>query len=355
MPAKAVSEIGAFKAYLSLWIAAAIVAGLVLGSAFPEAFARLHVFEVGSVNLAIAALVWLMIFPTMVKVDFSQLGSAPGWTRGLALTVTTNWLVKPLTMAALAVLFLRHVFAPWIPADEAQGYVAGLILLGAAPCTGMVFVWSRLTGGDPNFTVVQVSINDLILLVAFAPLVALLLGVSEVSVPWSTLLLATGVFVVLPLVAGALVRRRLVARGGSAAADRFAARFGPLTSAGLLLLVGLLFGLQAERVLGRPFTVLLIAVPLLIQTYLIFGLAYGWARFWRLPASIAAPAALIGSSNFFELSIAVAIGLFGVGSAAALATTVGVLVEVPVMLSLVWVANRSRERVDAASAAAIAS
>lgn len=345
----AAAEIGRFNAYLTVWVALAIGAGLAIGAVYPPAFAWLRVLEFGSVNLPIAALVWLMIFPTMVKVDFSRLGSASGWTKGLVLTVTTNWLVKPFTMAALAWLFLAFFFSRWIPAEDARGYIAGLILLGAAPCTGMVFVWSRLTRGDPTFTVVQVSINDLILLVAFAPLVAFLLGVADVPIPWSTLLLATAAFVVLPLAAGVFVRRRLLGTGGEAAVQQFARRFEPVTSAGLLLLVMVLFGLQAEHVLRQPFTVLLIAIPLLVQAYGIFVLAFGWAWIWRLPTSVAAPAALIGTSNFFELAVAVAIGIFGFDSAAALATVVGVLVEVPVMLSLVWVANRSRGLVDARS------
>lgn len=339
-------EIGVFKAYLSVWIFLSITAGLSLGAFAPWVFSWLRAFDVGSVNLAIAVLVWLMIFPTMTKVDFSQLKSA-GWEKGLVLTLTTNWLIKPFSMAALGTLFLGGLFAPWIAPEEAKGYIAGLILLGAAPCTGMVFVWSRLTGGDAAFTVVQVSINDLVLLIAFAPLVALLLGVANVSIPWATLSLATAIFVVLPLVAGYLVRRHLLARGGEEAVDRFAGRFSPLTSFGLLLLVMVLFGLQAESVLGDPLAVGLIAVPVTIQAYLIFAVAYGWAWVWRLPSSIAAPAALIGTSNFFELAVAVAIGLFGIESFAALATVVGVLVEVPVMLTLVRLTNATRSRIDA--------
>ena len=347
-------EIGTFKAYLSLWVLLAISGGLLLGAAWPEAFAWLRAFEVGHVNLAIAVLVWLMIFPTMVKVDFSQLGSAPGWSRGLALTLATNWLVKPFTMTALGSLFLLGLFAPWIAAETARGYLAGLVLLGAAPCTGMVFVWSRLTNGDPAFTVVQVSINDLVLLVAFAPLVAMLLGVADVSVPWPTLLLATVIFVVLPLAAGVVARRRLLARGGEESVHRFADRFAPLTEYGLLALVAVLFGLQAEAVLENPLEVSLIAAPIILQAYLIFAVAYGWAWAWRLPSRIAAPAALIGTSNFFELAVAVAIGLFGIDSPAALATVVGVLVEVPVMLSLVRLANAWGARADARAAVAAA-
>ena len=347
------SKIGAFKAYLAAWIAVSIGAGLVLGKTAPGLFSWLQLFEVGHVNLAVAALVWLMIFPTMVKVDFSRVGQGAGWIRGLVLTVTTNWLVKPLSMAVLATYFLTNVFSAWIPTEDSTGYVAGLILLGVAPCTGMVFVWSRLTGGDSSFTVVQVSINDLILLVAFAPIVAFLLGVADVSIPWTTLALATVVFVVFPLVAGMLVRARLLKRGGEEAVTRFADHFSPLTSWGLLVLVMVLFGLQAEQVLEKPSAVFLISVPLFIQSYGIFAFAFAWAWWWRLPMSLAAPAALIGTSNFFELAIAVAIGLFGVDSPAALATVVGVLVEVPVMLSLVSLANRLRGPFDARAAVAV--
>ncbi|MFK7896512.1 MAG: ACR3 family arsenite efflux transporter [Myxococcota bacterium] len=345
-------EMGTFTKYLSVWVVLSILAGLVIGKLAPWAFSWLQAFEIGSVNLAIAVLVWLMIFPTMVKVDFSKLRETGGWGKGLAVTLTTNWLIKPFSMAALGTLFLTGIFAPWIDPGEAKGYIAGLVLLGAAPCTGMVFVWSRLTGGDPTFTVVQVSINDLILLVAFAPLVAILLGVADVQIPWTTLLLATAVFVVMPLVAGYGVRRILLARGGEPAVNGFADRFAPLTSYGLLLLVIVLFGLQAEAVLGNPLAVALIAVPITLQAYLIFAVAYGWAWVWRMPTAIAAPAALIGTSNFFELAVAVAIGLFGIDSPAALATVVGVLVEVPVMLTLVRIANASRERLDARAAAA---
>ncbi len=347
-------ELDRFSAYLFVWVLLAILSGLFLGVQAPWLFQWLEHFEIASVNLAIAGLVWIMIFPTMVKVDFSKLRSASGWSRGLTLTLTTNWLIKPFTMVALGTFFLSFVFASYIPEADAKGYIAGLILLGAAPCTGMVFVWSRLTNGDPTFTVVQVSINDLVLLVAFAPLVALLLGVTDVAIPWTTLFLATALFVVLPLVAGVIVRRRLLDRGGLGAVERFADRFSPWTSGGLLVLVTILFGLQAESVVGNPLPVLLIAVPITVQAYLIFFFAYGWAWSWRLPTSIAAPAALIGTSNFFELAVAVAIGLFGVTSPAALATVVGVLVEVPVMLTLVRLANSWRERLDARAALASA-
>ena len=344
-------QIGAFKAYLPVWIFLSIVGGLAVGSVAPWVFSWLRAFEIGSVNLAIAGLVWLMIFPTMVKVDFSQLGRAAGWGKGLTLTLAINWLVKPFSMAALGTFFLAGLFSPWIAPEDAKGYLAGLILIGAAPCTGMVLVWSRLAGGDATFTVVQVSINNLVLVLAFAPLVAVLLGVADVPIPWTTLSLATAVFVVLPLAAGLGVRRRLLASGGDAAVQRFASSAAPFTSYGLLALVAVLFGLQAESVLSDPWAVALIAIPVTLQAYLVFALAYGWAWAWKLPSEVAAPAALIGTSNFFELAIAVAIGLFGIRSAAALATVVGVLVEVPVMLTLVRVALSLRGRIDARAAA----
>ncbi len=350
-PRRLAAELGFFNTYLSLWIVAAILAGLALGSLVPAAFAWIRVFDLGGVNLAIAALVWLMIFPTMVKVDYSQLAEGSGWSKGLVVSAATTWLIAPFTMAVLATYFLTVAFAAWIPPADAGGYVAGLILLGAAPCTGMVLVWSRLTRGDATFTVIQVAINDVILVLAFAPLVAILLGVANVEIPARTLLVSTIVFVVLPLVAGAAVRRRLLTRGGDDAVRRFTTPFEPLTSGGLIVLVMILFALQAEQVLMRPFTVLLIAVPLIIQAYAMFALAYLWAWAWRLRASIAAPTALIATSSFFELAIAVAIGLFGFDSPAALATVVGVLVEVPVMLSLVAIANRSRSWIDARATA----
>ena len=357
MPSEAApppEALGRFKTYLALWIFLAIVSGLTLGHTVPGLFRGLQAFEVGHVNLAIAALVWLMIFPTMVQVDFSKIRSAAGWPQGLALTLATNWILKPISMAAFGSLFLGIVFAPYLGGAEAKGYLAGLILLGAAPCTGMVFVWSRLTGGDATFTIVQVSINDLVLLVAFAPIVAFLLGVTEVAIPWPTLLLSTTVFVVFPLVGGFIARTQLLRQGGLEAVDRFADRFAPLTTYGLLFLVAVLFGLQAESVLENPGAVGLIAIPITLQAYFIFAVAYAIAFLWRLPAAIAAPAALIGTSNFFELAIAVAIGLFGIESFAALATVVGVLVEVPVMLSLVRFANTTRDRFDARAAPATA-
>ncbi|USA38589.1 ACR3 family arsenite efflux transporter [Pelagerythrobacter marinus] len=340
----AAEALGTFERWLSLWVALAIGAGIALGNLAPGLFASLAAFEYASVNLVVAVLIWAMIYPMMVAVDFASLRDLGQRPKGLVLTVIVNWLVKPFTMAALAVLFFEVVFADLIAPGDARQYIAGLILLGAAPCTAMVFVWSQLTRGDPAYTLVQVSVNDVIMVFAFAPIVALLLGVAEIAVPWQTLLLATGLYVVLPLVAGALTRRCLVRRaeGDDAAVTRFVARLKPLSILGLLLTVVLLFGFQAQVIVARPLLIALIAVPIVIQSYGIFALAYLAARAWRIPHPIAAPCALIGTSNFFELAVAVAIGLFGLGSGAALATVVGVLVEVPVMLSLVAIANRTR-------------
>jgi ACR3 family arsenite transporter len=334
--------LGTFERWLSLWVALAIGAGLILGNVFPGLFGFLAALEVASVNLPVAVLIWAMVYPMMVGVDFSALRHVGDRPKGLVVTVVVNWLVKPFTMAALGVLFFEYVFAGLIPPDDAQAYLAGVILLGAAPCTAMVFVWSNLTRGDATYTLVQVSVNDVIMVFAFAPIVAFLLGVTDIVVPWDTLLLSVGLYVLLPLLAGYLTRRSLVAGGGDAAVDAFKARVQPFSIIGLLLTVVLLFGFQGEVILARPLVIVLIAVPLLIQSYGIFFLAYGAARAWRIPFNVAAPCALIGTSNFFELAVAVAISLFGLGSGAALATVVGVLVEVPVMLSLVAFANRTR-------------
>jgi ACR3 family arsenite transporter len=333
-----------FERFLTLWVALSIVGGIALGTNLPEVFAFLAGLELAGVNLLVALLIWLMIFPMMLNVDFSSLRHIGEKPKGLTITLVMNWLIKPFSMLALGLLFFEGLFADWVDAAEAQQYIAGMILLGAAPCTAMVFVWSQLTRGDPAYTLVQVSVNDVIMVFAFAPIVALLLGVAEIAVPWQTLLLATGLYVVLPLVAGALTRRWLVRRaeGDDAAVTRFVARLKPLSILGLLLTVVLLFGFQAQVIVARPLLIALIAVPIVIQSYGIFALAYLAARAWRIPHPIAAPCALIGTSNFFELAVAVAIGLFGLGSGAALATVVGVLVEVPVMLSLVAIANRTR-------------
>jgi arsenite transporter len=338
----AAAGLGTFERWLSVWVALAIGAGLILGNLFPGAFAALAALEVASVNLPVAVLIWAMVYPMMVGVDFTALRQVGNKPKGLAVTLVVNWLIKPFTMAALGVLFFEHVFASFIPPDDAQAYLAGVILLGAAPCTAMVFVWSNLTRGDATYTLVQVSVNDVIMVFAFAPIVAFLLGVTDIVVPWDTLLISVGLYVMLPLLAGYLTRSRLVAKGGTAAVDAFKSRVQPFSVIGLLVTVVLLFGFQGEVILDRPLVIALIAVPLLIQSYGIFFIAYGAARAWGIPFNVAAPCALIGTSNFFELAVAVAISLFGLGSGAALATVVGVLVEVPVMLSLVAFANRTQ-------------
>jgi ACR3 family arsenite transporter len=334
--------LGTFERWLSLWVAVAIVAGVGLGSLAPGLVQTMAALEFGQVNLVVAVLIWAMVYPMMVGVDFGALAHVGDRPKGLIVTVVVNWLVKPFSMALLGVIFFRHVFAPFIPPEDAEAYLAGLILLGAAPCTAMVFIWSELTRGDPAYTLVQVSLNDAIMVFAFAPIVALLLGIADITVPWTTLLLSVGLYVVVPLAAGVLTRRRLVRRGGEPAVAAFKERAKPWSVIGLLLTVVLLFGFQGRVLLKQPLVIAMIAVPLLIQSYGIFFLAYGWARAWRIPFPVAAPCALIGTSNFFELAVAVAIGLFGIGSGAALATVVGVLVEVPVMLSLVAFANRTR-------------
>lgn len=332
---------GLFERWLSLWVALAIAAGVGLGSAAPSAFAQVAALEFAHVNLVVAALIWVMIYPMMVQVDWGAVREVRRRPQGLALTLVINWLVKPFTMAALGVLFFQHLFAPWVDPASASEYIAGMILLGVAPCTAMVFVWSQLVRGDPNYTLVQVSVNDLIMVVAFAPIAAFLLGVTDVTVPWSTLLLSTVLYVVLPLAAGVFTRARLLRRGPEALAA-LVARLKPWSIAGLLGTVVLLFGFQADTILAQPLVIALIAVPLLIQTYGIFFLGWWGARWLKLPHDVAGPACLIGTSNFFELAVAVAISLFGLHSGAALATVVGVLVEVPVMLSLVAMVNRWR-------------
>ncbi|AKH41109.1 ACR3 family arsenite transporter [Altererythrobacter atlanticus] len=338
------SPLGFFERFLSLWVALAIMAGIALGLTMPGTVGLIAGLEYASVNLAVAVLIWAMIYPMMVGVDFASVRDIGRKPKGLVITLAVNWLVKPFTMAALAVLFFDHLYSGLIGSAEADQYIAGLILLGAAPCTAMVFVWSQLTRGDPAYTLVQVSVNDLIMIVAFAPIVALLLGVTDIEVPWETLLLSVLLYVVVPLVAGAITRRQVIARhgGDEAAVDAFTARLKPWSIIGLLATVVLLFAFQAEVIVGNPLLILLIAIPIVIQSYGIFAIAYAAAKAWRVPHNIAAPCALIGTSNFFELAVAVAIGLFGLSSGAALATVVGVLVEVPVMLSLVAYANRTR-------------
>jgi len=342
MSTDAPGGMGSFERWLSLWVALAIAAGVLLGNLVPGLFQALAALEVASVNLPVALLIWAMVFPMMVAVDFGAIRKVGERPKGLLITLAVNWLIKPFTMAALGVLFFNHVFAGLIPPEDAQAYLAGLILLGAAPCTAMVFVWSQLTRGDATYTLVQVSVNDVIMVFAFAPIVALLLGVTDISVPWETLLLSVVLYILIPLGAGILTRSRLLDQGGEAAVEAFRDRVKPLTILGLLVTVVLLFGFQGQVILETPLVIVLIAVPLLLQSYGIFFVAYGIARAWKVPFNIAAPCALIGTSNFFELAVAVAISLFGLGSGAALATVVGVLVEVPVMLSLVAFANRTK-------------
>lgn len=337
-----------FERYLSVWVGLAIVAGIALGQLFPGVFSALAALEVAKVNLPVALLIWAMVYPMMIAVDFGSLHRIAEQPRGLIVTLVVNWLIKPFTMALLGVVFFKGVFAGWIPPADADGYIAGLILLGAAPCTAMVFVWSQLIRGDANYTLVQVSVNDVVMVFAYAPIVALLLGVTDIPVPWETLLLSVLLYVVVPLAAGIVTRRQLLAADASSARlDAFTARLKPASMAGLLATVVLLFGFQGNVILAQPLLILLIAVPLVIQSYGIFAIAYGAAWLLRIPHRIAAPCAMIGTSNFFELAVAVAISLYGLSSAAALATVVGVLVEVPVMLSLVALANRTRTAFDA--------
>ena len=313
-----------------------------MGAAIPELFEAIAAIEYASVNLVVAAFIWIMIYPMMVNVDFASLKDVGKKPKGLCITLVVNWLIKPFTMAALGILFFEYLFAGLVDPQTAKEYIAGMILLGVAPCTAMVFVWSQLVRGDANYTLVQVSINDIIMVFAFAPITALLLGVTDIVVPWETLLLSVVLYVVIPLVAGYLTRRMLDDSDSDDRIASFTGRVKPFSIMGLLATVVLLFGFQAQTILDEPLVILLIAIPLLIQSYGIFAIAYGWAYLWRVPFATAAPAALIGTSNFFELAVAVAISLFGLDSGAALATVVGVLVEVPVMLSLVALANRTR-------------
>lgn len=333
---------GIFERFLSIWVALAMASGVGLGLIAPGLFEFVSHFEWARVNLVVAVLIWLMVYPMMLKVEPSSLKDVGKKPKGLLLTLVVNWLVKPFTMTALGVLFFKHIFAAIVPLDDAQQYIAGMILLGVAPCTAMVFVWSHLTGGDANYTLVQVTMNDLILVFAFASLAGLLLGMTNLAVPWETLLASVLIFVVVPLGGGVITHKRLMSQNGSQAVEQLASRLKPTSILGLLLTVVLLFGFQAEILIQQPVRVILIAIPLLIQSYGIFAISYGLARALKLPFNVAAPAAMIGTSNFFELAVAVAISLFGLASGAALATVVGVLIEVPVMLSLVAFANRTK-------------
>jgi len=332
---------GLFERYLSVWVAGCIAAGVILGNTVPALFTAVAALEYAHVNLVVAVLIWAMIYPMMIQVDFAAITDVGKKPKGLALTLTINWLIKPFSMALLGWLFFKILFAGWVDPQSASEYIAGMILLGVAPCTAMVFVWSQLTKGDPNYTLVQVSVNDIIMIFAFAPLTALLLGISDIQVPWETLIFSVVLYVVLPLAAGYLTRRALM-RKGEQKLTAFVNTLKPWSIIGLLSTIVILFGLQAETIVAKPLVIALIAIPLLIQTYGIFAIGYVAAQRLRLSHNVAAPACMIGTSNFFELAVAVAISLFGLNSGAALATVVGVLVEVPVMLSLVWFANRTR-------------
>lgn len=339
--------IGFFERYLTLWVALCIIAGIAVGQWFPSLPDVLGRWEYANVSIPIALLIWLMIYPMMLKVDFQSVKNVGKRPKGILVTCVTNWLIKPFTMFGIAWIFFFVVFKAWIPAELADQYLAGAVLLGAAPCTAMVFVWSYLTKGDAAYTLVQVAVNDLIILVAFAPIVALLLGVGGVTIPWATLLLSVLLFVVVPLTAGIATRIIVVRKRGIDYFNNvFIHKFDKATVSGLLLTLVILFSFQGETILANPLHILLIAVPLIMQTFLIFFIAYGWSRAWKLPHDVAAPAGMIGASNFFELAVAVAISLFGLQSGAALATVVGVLVEVPVMLTLVRIANNTRRWFD---------
>ncbi|WP_053982173.1 ACR3 family arsenite efflux transporter [Marinagarivorans algicola] len=333
---------GVFERFLSVWVALSILAGIMLGHHMPTVFQGFAALEIAHINIPIAIFIWVMIYPMMIQVDFSSIKDIGKKPKGLLLTLVINWLIKPFSMALLGWLFFRILFADWVDPQTATEYIAGMILLGVAPCTAMVFIWSHLVKGDPNYTLVQVSVNDIIMLFAFAPIAAFLLGVSDVIVPWDTLLLSVVLYVLIPLVAGVLTRKALESRNDDSTLNNFIQTLKPISMTGLLATVVLLFGLQATTILANPLAIVLIAIPLLLQTYGIFTIAYGAAKIIKLPHNIAAPACMIGTSNFFELAVAVAIALFGLQSGAALATVVGVLVEVPVMLTLVAFANRTR-------------
>lgn len=334
---------GAFERYLSIWVALAMLAGLIGGTLFPAIFSTLGSWEYASINFVIAVLIWLMIYPMMMQIDFTAVKNIHRRPKGLIITLTVNWLIKPFTMALLAILFIRYIFgsiAGFVSPELGDEYIAGMILLGVAPCTAMVFVWSQLTRGDANYTLVQVAVNDLVMIVAFAPIAAFLLGVTDVIIPWITLFLSVVLFIIIPLLAGLITRKIL---RSEQMLQAFGHRVKPLSILGLILTVVLLFGFQAPRILANPVDIVLIAIPLIIQTVLIFAIAYYWMYKWKEPHSIAAPGGMIGASNFFELAVAVAISLFGLDSGAALATVVGILVEVPIMLALVAYANRTRD------------
>mgnify|MGYP003503070777 FL=1 len=335
------SPLGFFERYLSLWVFLCIIAGTLLGLAAPAATQAIGALEIAQVNIPVGLLIWVMIIPMLMKIDFSALHEVYEQRAGMAVTLSINWLIKPFTMAFFAWLFLRHVFADWLPAEQLDSYVAGLILLGAAPCTAMVFVWSNLCQGNANFTLSQVAINDLVMVFAFAPIVALLLGVSSIPVPWDTLLLSVVMYIVIPLAIAQFIRARLLRRG-EAALPAVLTRIGPFSIVALLATLVLLFSFQGQTIVAQPLIIALLAVPILLQTLLIAALGYWMCRRLKVRHDIAGPAAMIGASNFFELAVAVAIVLYGFNSGAALATVVGVLIEVPVMLWLVRMVNSSK-------------
>ena len=336
---------GLFERYLTIWVALGIAAGVGLGLVLPGFFQAVAGLEIAQVNLVVAVFIWVMIYPMMIQVDWAAIKDVGKKPQGLLLTLVVNWLIKPFTMAALGVLFFQYIFAPWVDPQSASEYIAGMILLGVAPCTAMVFVWSQLVKGDANYTLVQVSVNDLVMVVAFAPIAAFLLGVTNVTVPWETLVLSTVLYVVLPLAAG-MATRHFLAKRSPLAVGALVARLKPWSIVGLIATVVLLFGFQAGTIVAKPAVIGLIAIPLILQTYGIFFIAWWGAKLLKLPHDVAGPACLIGTSNFFELAVAVAISLFGLNSGAALATVVGVLVEVPVMLSLVAIVNAWRPSVS---------
>lgn len=332
-----------FERYLTVWVALCIVIGVTVGQLLPVIPETLSKFEYAQVSIPVAILIWMMIYPMMLKIDFSSIVGALKMPKGLIITCTTNWLIKPFTMFLFAWLFFKVIFAPFIPETLATNYIAGAVLLGAAPCTAMVFVWSHLTKGNPAYTLVQVAVNDLLLLVGFAPIVMFLLGVSDVLVPYETLILSVVLFIVIPLVGGYISRTTVIkSKGKDYFENVFLKKFNNITIIGLLLTLIILFSFQGDVILNNPLHIVLIAIPLIIQTFFIFAIAYGWAKAWKLPHEVASPAGMIGASNFFELAVAVAIALFGLQSGAALVTVVGVLVEVPVMLALVRISNNTR-------------
>jgi ACR3 family arsenite transporter len=332
-----------FERYLSLWVALCIVAGVALGHFAPWIPHAIGRAEIAKVNLPVAALIWLMIVPMLLKIDFAALREVGRHWRGIGVTLFVNWAVKPFSMALLGWLFISHLFRHYLPADQIDSYIAGLILLAAAPCTAMVFVWSNLTKGEPHFTLSQVALNDAIMVVAFAPIVGLLLGLAAITVPWDTLLLSVTLYIVVPVIVAQIARRRLLALGGEQALNRALTALGPASLVALLATLVLLFAFQGEQIIAQPFVILLLAVPILVQVYFNAGLAYFLNRLAGEHHCVAGPSALIGASNFFELAVAAAISLFGFDSGAALATVVGVLIEVPVMLSVVWIVNNSRD------------